>query len=112
MDFNPEQMQMKQAAAAQRAQQQEQQEAARRTMLGSVLSQEAAARLNTIRLTKPAKAEQLEAYVLQCAQSGRLSGKLGEAELVAMVTQLNTQQAGAARVKFDRRRCMLDSDSD
>jgi len=112
MDFNPEQMQRNQAAAQQQQQQMEQQEAARKTMLGHVLSQEANARLSTIRLTKPEKAQQLEAYILQSAQMGRLSGKLSEQELVSMVTQLNTQQAAASKVKFDRRRCMLDSDSD
>ncbi|KAA0197840.1 hypothetical protein HAZT_HAZT010185 [Hyalella azteca] len=96
------------------AQQQEQQEreTTKKSIIGQVLSQEAAARLNTICLAKPDKGKQLEAFIINLATSGRLMGKMSEPELISIVEQLNKQTSKNTKVKFDRRRAALDSDSD
>ncbi|KAF2350086.1 PDCD5-related protein [Trinorchestia longiramus] len=92
--------------------QQEQQEAAKKSIVGQALSQEAAARLNTIRLAKPDKGKQLEAYIVNLATSGRMMGKMTEPELISIVEELNKHTSKSTKVKFDRRRAALDSDSD
>jgi len=112
MEMNPEEMQRKQASAEQMQQQKEQHEQARKTMICQVLSQEASARLSAIRVAKPEKAQKLESYILKLAQSGRLMGKMKENELIGILEQLNAQTAKPSKVKFDRRRVALDSDSD
>lgn len=113
MDMDGQQFQMNQAQQQHRQQEQmKQQEAARKSIIGQVLSQEAAARLNTICVAKPEKGQQLESFIVQLANSGRLMGKMSEQELISLVEQLNKQTAKNTKVKFDRRRVALDSDSD
>jgi len=110
--MNPQGMQMNQQQAAQQQQQQEKNEASRKNMLSQVLSQEATARLNTIRCAKPEKAQMVENYILQLATSGRLPGKMDETTLLSVLDQISTMAPKASKVKFDRRRAALDSDSD
>lgn len=88
----------------------EQMENMKNGILSQVLDQEARARLNTIKLTKPEKGQQVEAMLCQMAQSGQLGGKLGEAELKSLLERMSASQADS-KVKFDRRRAM-DSDDD
>merc|ERR1719361_2230655 len=53
----------------------EQMENMKNGILSQVLDQEARARLNTIKLTKPEKGQQVEAMLCQMAQTGQLGGK-------------------------------------
>ncbi len=65
------------------SQQQQQQEEMRRQqqdmkngILSQVLTQEARARLNTLALTKPDKAQMVENHLIQLARSGQIMGKV------------------------------------
>jgi programmed cell death protein 5 len=92
-------------------QQREQVEDMKNSILSQVLTQEARARLNTLMLAKPDKGRQVEAAIIQMAQTGQLGGRLSEEELIGLLERF----AGASQqtaVKFDRRRNALDSDDD
>merc|ERR1711950_43869 len=81
------------------------------SILSQVLSQEARARLNTLMLAKPEKGAQVEAAIIQMAQTGQFAGRLSEEELIGLLERF----AGSTKkstVKFDRRRNALDSDDD
>jgi len=88
----------------------EQMENMKNGILSQVLDQEARARLNTIKLTKPEKGQQVEAMLCQMAQTGQLGGKMTESDLKNLLERMSAGQA-ANKVKFDRRRAM-DSDDD
>ncbi|CAF3556437.1 unnamed protein product [Rotaria socialis] len=80
---------------------QQQQEDMRNTMLSSLLTQEARARLNMIALTKPEKGRMIEDILIQNARRGAFGGrKVPEEQLIGLLEQ------------FDRRRAAVDSDSD
>jgi programmed cell death protein 5 len=71
------------ASAGGASQQQQQQEEMRRQqqdmkngILSQVLTQEARARLNTLALTKPDKAQMVENHLIQLARSGQIMGKV------------------------------------
>jgi hypothetical protein len=67
--------------------------------------------VNTLMLAKPDKGRQVEAAIIQMAQTGQLGGRLSEEELIGLLERF----AGASQqtaVKFDRRRNALDSDDD
>ncbi len=67
--------------------------------------------VNTLMLAKPDKGRQVEAALLQMAQTGQIGGKLSEEELIGLLERFS----GSARqttVKLDRRRAALDSDED
>ena len=67
--------------------------------------------VNTLSLAKPEKGQQVQAAIIQMAQTGQLGGKLSEEELIGLLERFagSTQKS---TVKFDRRRNALDSDSD
>ncbi|XP_041378880.1 programmed cell death protein 5-like [Gigantopelta aegis] len=99
-------------------QDQEQKEEAQRrhqdmknAMLAQILEQSARARLSSIALVKPEKAELVENMLIRMAQTGQIHGKLGEAELIKLLEQVNQTQAKKTTVKFDRRK-LDDSDED
>merc|ERR1711963_635669 len=81
------------------------------SILSQVLSQEARARLNTLMLAKPEKGAQVEAAIIQMAQTGQLGGKLSEEELIGLLVRFAGSTKKTA-VKFDWRRAALDSDED
>ena len=71
--------------------------------------------MNTILVAKPDKGRRIEATLCQMAQSGQLGGKLSEQESIGLLERFSEGGAGGAsnsKVKFDRRRNALDSDSD
>lgn len=92
---------------------QEQMKDMKNSILSQVLSQEARARLNTIMLAKPSKGAQIEASIVRMAQTGQVSGKMSEQDLIGLLEQFSEHIASTkTTVKFDRRRAALDSDSD
>lgn len=93
--------------------QRKQQEDMRNSILSQILSQGARARLNTLKISKPEKAQIAEQSIIRMAQMGQIGGKLEEAELVQILESLNKQMPKSdSMVKFDRRRAQIDSDED
>lgn len=89
------------------------QEEMKNSMLSQILSQSARARLNTLKISKPEKAEIVEANIIRMAQMGQIGGKLEDTELVQILESLNKQMPKSeSMVKFDRRRAQIDSDDD
>lgn len=83
------------------------------SMLNQLLDQNARARLNTLKIGKPEKAQMVEQMIVRMAQSGQIGGKLDDAQLVQILESLNQQMPrSTSTVKFDRRRAAVDSDSD
>lgn len=69
--------------------------------------------VNTLKISKPEKAQLVEGQLLRMAQSGQLPGKLNEEQLIQLLESLNQQMPrSTSSVKFDRRRAALDSDDD
>uniref|UniRef100_A0A0K8TQ97 Putative programmed cell death protein n=1 Tax=Tabanus bromius TaxID=304241 RepID=A0A0K8TQ97_TABBR len=96
-----------------REEQMRQQEEMKHSMLSQLLNQQARARLNTLKISKPEKAEMVEGMIIRMAQAGRIPGKLDDQQFVSILESLNQQiPKSTSTVKFDRRRAALDSDDD
>jgi len=93
--------------------QREQQTQMKNSMLVQLLDQNARARLNTLKISKPEKAEMVEQMIIQMAQSGRIGGKLDDQQFRQVLESLSDQMPrSTSKVNFDRRRANIDSDSD
>lgn len=93
--------------------QKEQQTLMKNSILAQLLDQNARARLNTLKISKPEKAEMVEQMIIQMAQSGRIGGKLDDQQFRQVLESLSDQMPrSTSKVNFDRRRANLDSDSD
>lgn len=71
--------------------QQSQQEAAdaqKQALLRRFLTDEARKRLNTIRMSKPEFADQVERQLLALAQSGRINGKIDDEKMKGLLREL------------------------
>lgn len=80
-------------------------------MLHAFMDPEARARLTRVKLVKPQKAAQVEAYVLQMGKSGRLQSKVSEQMLIDMLEQLSEKDATSQpKVTIQRRRNVLEED--
>lgn len=89
------------------------QEEMKNSMLSQILSQSARARLNTLKISKPEKAQIAESTIIRMAQMGQIGGKLEDSELVQILESLNQQMPKSeSMVKFDRRRAQIDSDDE
>ncbi|XP_070556823.1 programmed cell death protein 5-like [Ptychodera flava] len=88
------------------------QEEMKNSILSQVLNQSARARLNSIALVKPEKAQMVEGILLQMAQTGQIQSKLGEEELIGLLERVSQQTQKKTTVKFDRRRIDSDDDDD
>uniref|UniRef100_A0A182K7T3 Programmed cell death protein 5 n=1 Tax=Anopheles christyi TaxID=43041 RepID=A0A182K7T3_9DIPT len=89
------------------------QEEMKNAMLVQLLDQDARARLNTLKLSKPEKAQMVEGMIIRMAQTRQIGDKLDDATLVKLLENLNQQMPRSnSTVKFDRRRAALDSDDD
>uniref|UniRef100_A0A1A9W3B7 Programmed cell death protein 5 n=1 Tax=Glossina brevipalpis TaxID=37001 RepID=A0A1A9W3B7_9MUSC len=90
-----------------------QQEEIKNTILSQVLDQQARARLNTLKISKPDKAQMFESMVIRMAQMGQIRGKLDDAQFVHILESVNAQMPqNKNTVKYDRRRAAIDSDDD
>lgn len=100
-------------AANQEQERKQAMEDAKHSILSQVLSQDSRARLNTIKLSKPEKGAMVENMICRMAQMGQIRGKISEQELIQLLESVNSQiPKSSSTVKFDRRRCALDSDDD
>ncbi|GAB3022865.1 DNA-binding protein [Natronobiforma cellulositropha] len=78
-------------AAAQEAAQQ-QAEAQKQALLRQFLTDEARKRLNTVKMSKPSFGEQVENQVVALAQSGRLQGRVDDAQMKQLLTELQPEK--------------------
>ena len=78
-----------QQEAAEEAQQQA--DAQKQAMLRKFLTDGARQRLNSIRMSKPQFAEQVEQQVLALAQSGRVQGKIDDQQMKQLLEQLSPE---------------------
>lgn len=69
--------------------------------------------MNTLKISKPEKAQMVEGMIIRMAQSGQIPGRLDDEQLVQLLESLNQQMPKSnSTVKFDRRRAAMDSDDD
>jgi programmed cell death protein 5 len=67
---------------------QEQAEAQKKAILRQHLTDDARKRLNTVKMSKPEFAEQVEQQVIAIAQSGRLQGKIDDEKMRQLLDEL------------------------
>ena len=86
----------------------------RRVVLKSILTNGASERLANIALVKPEKARQIENYLLQLAQSGRLGNgaKVSEDEVKELLKKFAEQTQKSSKITIQRRKNMFDDDDD
>merc|ERR1712002_1198984 len=101
-------------AAKQQQAQVEAQKDMKNSILASFLDQNARARLNTIAIAKPERAQEIENMIIRMAQTGQIQSKLDETQLKSLLVKINEQSQlqKSSKVKYDRRRAALDSDED
>jgi programmed cell death protein 5 len=68
--------------------QREQQEAQKQAILRQHLTDGARKRLNTVKMSKPERGEQIEQQVVALAQSGRVQGKIDEDQMKQILQEL------------------------
>mmetsp|Transcript_926 Transcript_926/g.1285 ORF Transcript_926/g.1285 Transcript_926/m.1285 type:complete len:91 (+) Transcript_926:864-1136(+) len=82
-------------------------------ILSRVLSQDARARLGTIKLVKPERAHAVENLVIHAAQSGQISPSqpLDDAGLVSLLKQIDAKTQPSSKKKIIiKRKVALDDD--
>jgi len=83
----------------------------KRIMVRQILEPEALERLNRVGLVKPEKQQKLEERLIMLAQSGQMSEKVSDSQLVMMIEKLDQIQAPASgKIKFHRKRPDDDED--
>lgn len=70
---------------------QQQAEAQKQALLRKYLTDGARKRLNSVRMSKPQFAEQVEQQLLSLAQSGRIQGKIDEEKMKELLQQLTPE---------------------
>jgi len=84
----------------------------RQAMLASIMRPEAKQRLARIALVKPDKARGIENMLLMQAQTGRLTEKISEGQLIQLLEQVNQSTKDKTKVTIQRRKNVLDDDND
>ncbi|MBI1978751.1 MAG: hypothetical protein HYS62_01665 [Candidatus Aenigmarchaeota archaeon] len=74
------------------AEQLQQMEIMKKAVLKKVLTKEATERLGRIRLVKPEIANQLELYLMQLYQSGKIGAMITDEQLKTILEQIATKQ--------------------
>ncbi|MGA9400764.1 DNA-binding protein [Haladaptatus sp.] len=82
--------QQQQEEAQQQAQQQA--NAQKQALLRQYLTDGARKRLNSVRMSKPQFAEQVEQQILAIAQSGRINGKIDDAKMKELLRELKPEK--------------------
>ncbi|KNE68427.1 hypothetical protein AMAG_13081 [Allomyces macrogynus ATCC 38327] len=82
----------------------------RKTMLMSVLDNDARERLARIAIVKPQNARAVEDMVLRMAQTGQLRGKVDEDQLIDLLGNISESKQ-STKIVYNRRKA-LDSDDD
>mmetsp|Transcript_5873 Transcript_5873/g.7529 ORF Transcript_5873/g.7529 Transcript_5873/m.7529 type:complete len:129 (-) Transcript_5873:144-530(-) len=82
----------------------------KRVMVRQILEPDALERLNRVGLVKPEKRQQLEAVLLNLAQSGQISEKLSDGALIQLIEKVDAQRSSTSSVKIQRKR--RDDDDD
>ncbi|TGZ66258.1 hypothetical protein CRM22_005435 [Opisthorchis felineus] len=80
----------------------ERQKEMRAGILAQILDQNARARLNTLAITKPEKAQMVENMLINMAQTGRIGSKLSEDQLKQILTQMSSGVSKSTTVKVKR----------
>merc|ERR1712038_1678116 len=91
--------------------QQKQIEDMKNSILSQCLNQEARARLNTIKMTKPEHAAMIENNLCMMARSGQIMGKMSDEDFKHLLERVTGSSQKKTTVSF-KRRTALDSDSD
>merc|ERR1712029_924867 len=102
-------------AAKQQEEKAKQIEDMKNSILSQCLNQEARARLNTIKMTKPEHAAMIENNLCMMARSGQLMGKLSDEDFKGLLNRVSAGSSASkpkTTVNFQRRRVALDSDED
>ncbi|XP_053211130.1 programmed cell death protein 5-like [Panonychus citri] len=100
------------ADAVKQEERKEKEDEFRNSMLTQILSQEARARLNTIKTAKPEKGTMVEDILINNARMGAIRSKLSEDEFRNILEKVSERFKKETKVQFDRRRAAIDSDSD
>ncbi|KAJ3361474.1 hypothetical protein GGF31_002224 [Allomyces arbusculus] len=82
----------------------------RKTMLMSVLDNDARERLARIAIVKPQNARAVEDMILRMAQTGQLRGKVDEDQLIDLLGNISESKQ-STKIVYNRRKA-LDSDDD
>ncbi|KER30390.1 hypothetical protein T265_03223 [Opisthorchis viverrini] len=86
----------------------ERQKEMRAGILAQILDQNARARLNTLAITKPEKAQMVENMLINMAQTGRIGSKLSEDQLKQILTQMSSGVSKSTTVKTSEALVMTD----
>ena len=70
----------------------EQADQLKKTLVKKILSKEALERLGRIRLAKPELAEQIELYILQIYQAGKIKEEISDEQLKAILEVLTNKK--------------------
>lgn len=97
----------------QRQQQAKEREAEmRNSILSTVLTQEARARLATLGAAKPDRARMVEDIIIQNTRMGAIRGKVDEDSLKDLLERVTSQTKRETKVSYERRRVFDDDDDD
>ncbi|XP_070818812.1 programmed cell death protein 5 isoform X1 [Chaetodon trifascialis] len=82
------------------------------SILAQVLDQSARARLSSLAMVKPEKANMVEKYLIQMARVGQIGGKISDSGLIEILEKVSQQTEKKTTVTFNRRRVDSDDEDD
>eukprot|EP00558_Chaetoceros_sp_UNC1202_P007913 CAMPEP_0197246706 /NCGR_PEP_ID=MMETSP1429-20130617/20997_1 /TAXON_ID=49237 /ORGANISM="Chaetoceros sp., Strain UNC1202" /LENGTH=133 /DNA_ID=CAMNT_0042707435 /DNA_START=123 /DNA_END=524 /DNA_ORIENTATION=- len=88
------------------------QEEQKRSVLEQALTPEALARLGTLKLVKPGKAQAVESMIANMAMAGKIQARISEGKLIEMLEGIGAKQSKQANISIQRKRYAFDSDDD